>query len=354
MKCTRESSWARPARAARPAEVSSSVSAPPKIIMCSMNWQRTKAPGSSAGLFKASTGTLCGLSDGGGGSGYGAAYTFTAAGDYAVLHSFGQNHGEQPNSALIEAGGLLYGVTAVGGAFGEGEVFSLAPDGTLAIIHSFAGVAGGGQPSGELLLASDSNFYGVTTAGGDGGNGTIYQLTQAAGFSVITRFEAAPAPRLPLAGLIDGQDGFFYGTSSAGGANDAGTIFKVTTAGTLSVLDEASLAGVQGFDQPLLPLAPLSSGAFLSTAASGGDGGFGALYEVARTGEFSVLHPFDDTFAATPSGPSPAMPWEIFMAQPQMAVAPTRAQFSNSALQGSLRSCMNSMAAATEAIQRAD
>ncbi len=150
-------------------------------------------------MIKASTGTLYGLSDGGGASGYGAAYTFTAAGDYAVLHSFGQNHGEQPNSALIEAGGLFYGVTAAGGAFGAGEIFSLAPDGTLAILHSFDGIGAGGKPLREKcssLRRRRHNFYGVTTARQESKVETapFTSLPKPPDLrSVITRFEAAPA-----------------------------------------------------------------------------------------------------------------------------------------------------------------
>lgn len=40
----------------------------------------------------------------------------------------------------------------------------------------------------------------------------------------------------PYAGVIPATDGNFYGTTSGGGANGAGTVFKMTPGGTLTTL----------------------------------------------------------------------------------------------------------------------
>jgi uncharacterized repeat protein (TIGR03803 family) len=42
----------------------------------------------------------------------------------------------------------------------------------------------------------------------------------------------------PEAGLAQGSDGNFYGTTFGGGATDQGTVFKMTPAGVLTTLAE--------------------------------------------------------------------------------------------------------------------
>ncbi len=257
----------------------------------------------TGGLVLASNNTIYGLATNGANSSHGAVYTVTVAGALTLVHSFGQNFGESPNSALIESGGAIYGVTGAGGAFAAGEIYSLASAGTFSVLHSFDGGTGGQHPSSDLLKADDGNYYGVTDQGGVG-QGTLYQLTSASAYSVIYAFQGAPDGAAPEAPLVDGHDGFLYGTTSLGGTQDTGIFFKVTTSGTLTTLFEAVGNSVEaGMDSPLFPLEPLNSGPFLGTATGIDGGTFGSLFRIARDGSVTVLHSFDAIQASLSSGP---------------------------------------------------
>jgi uncharacterized repeat protein (TIGR03803 family) len=122
---------------------------------------------------------------------------------------------------------------------------------TISALHAFAGPDGIG-PQGPLLLASDGNFYGTTSTGGDDGQGcvhgcygTVFKMTRAGQLSVLHTFAygsaAAPFPDgcIPLEGLVEAPDGFLYGTtfgSNGPCSNHYGTIFKISKTGELHTL----------------------------------------------------------------------------------------------------------------------
>jgi uncharacterized repeat protein (TIGR03803 family) len=125
-------------------------------------------------------------------------------------------------------------------------------------LFSFGG-ANGIEPQGPLLQASDGNLYGVareTTYVMDGGNGgfgfyghgTFFRITTNGVFTTLASFAAFNDTNgygaNPLAGLIEGNDGNFYGTTVYGGKFNAGTVFKVTSNGVLKFL--ASFAFTNG------------------------------------------------------------------------------------------------------------
>src|SRR6266404_6186797 len=69
--------------------------------------------------------------------------------------------------------------------------------------------------------------------------------------------------------LVHGADGNFYGSTTAGGTNDLGTIFKITPQGTLTTLHQFS--GDQGVADGSFPLLSLESGGlFYGTTIAGG------------------------------------------------------------------------------------
>src|ERR1019366_7271863 len=78
-----------------------------------------------------------------------------------------------------------------------------------------------------LIQAHDGNFYGTTTAGGAHDAGTIFQMTPAGVLTSIYSFNTSDGAT-PDAGLVQGTDGKFYGTTYSGGTNNLGTIFKLT------------------------------------------------------------------------------------------------------------------------------
>jgi uncharacterized repeat protein (TIGR03803 family) len=164
--------------------------------------------------------------------------------------------GAFPETALIEGSdGFLYGVTRAGGPHGTGAVFKVSRDGTsFKVLHTFGAVTSdanavvplnldGAAPLGVLLQGADGFIYGTTSAGGENGRGTIFRVgTDGSGFQLQHVFAAltgSSSPQVnvggagPLAGLTDGKDGRFYGVASGGGTNGFGTIFAFDPVGRL-------------------------------------------------------------------------------------------------------------------------
>ncbi len=176
--------------------------------------------------------------------------------------------------------GNLYGTTQGGGtstncSFGCGSVIMITPNGVLTRLHSFDR-SDGQEPLGELVLGDDGNFYGTTSGSPLGalncanGCGTVFRISPDGVFTNLHTF-ASPEGKLPLAGLVQGSDGNFYGTCSRGGQFAFGTAFQITTNGVLTRL--VSFGGAIGVGAyPVAPLLQGSDGAFYGTTQVGGSG----------------------------------------------------------------------------------
>jgi len=141
--------------------------------------------------------------------------------------------GEGPDAGLIHAAdGDFYGTTSGGGTNGQGTVFRITSEGTLTTLHSFSG-PDGSQPYAGLIQSSDGNLYGTTEQGGglgckgSGGCGTVFKVTPGGTVSTLYSFSGQDGS-YPYAGLIQATDGNLYGTTSAGGANNKGTVFRLS------------------------------------------------------------------------------------------------------------------------------
>jgi uncharacterized repeat protein (TIGR03803 family) len=174
-------------------------------------------------------------------SGVGAVFELTPSGVLTTRVTFDGANGEYPAGGLRQdANGYFYGTTSVGGNFGAnvgygfGTVFRMSPAGSLAKLASF-GFTNGYNPSAGLAQGGDGNFYGTTLGGGPGGGGTVFQVTTNGVLSTLVAFNGANGSH-PQAGLIQGSDGNFYGTTEFGGAGGLGTVFKMTPAGELTTL----------------------------------------------------------------------------------------------------------------------
>jgi uncharacterized repeat protein (TIGR03803 family) len=115
-----------------------------------------------------------------------------------------------------------------------GTVFEITAGGRLTNLHSFDGTHGN-DPTAGLVQGADGNFYGTTYTGGTNYNGTVFKITPAGSLMTLHRFVGTDGAN-PWAGLVQATDGNFYGTTSGGGAHDGGTIFKITPAGKLSTV----------------------------------------------------------------------------------------------------------------------
>src|SRR5579871_1652313 len=121
---------------------------------------------------------------------------------------------------------------------------------TLNVLYNFSSATTGGtDPFAESLIqASDGNFYGTAEYGGDfNGFGTVFKITPQGVFTSLLTFDNTHGA-FPIGGVIQGRDGNFYGTTSGGGSGlgTAGTVFKITPAGTLTTLYNFNFAGING------------------------------------------------------------------------------------------------------------
>ena len=154
-----------------------------------------------------------------------------------------------PNGPLtIGASGILYGSSYDGGAYGLGTVFRLVPSpaGYVATIaYSFAGwpTDGAWPMNAGLVVDKTGAIYGTTSSGGFTNSGIAFKLTPTAGGyqeTILHSFQGSPNDgSTPQAPLIADSNGTLFGTTSAGGSGDRGTVFALRPAGsnyTMSVL----------------------------------------------------------------------------------------------------------------------
>lgn len=196
---------------------------------------------SQAGLIFDTAGNLYGTTEAGGAYRCGTVFKLSNTNGRwteTVLHSFKGSDGRSPYASLIfDKAGNLYGTTYKGGAHSVGAVFKITPgaNGTWAetVLHSFGAGGDGFYPYANLIFDAVGNLYGTTSWGGANGNsGTVFKLTPGAKGAwtekVLHSFGKGEDGASPYAGLILDAAGNLYGTTSQGGADNSGTVFKIT------------------------------------------------------------------------------------------------------------------------------
>jgi uncharacterized repeat protein (TIGR03803 family) len=119
-------------------------------------------------------------------------------------------------------------------------VYKATAAGKVTVLHTFKGYPTDGyRPIGILVQGTDGNFYGTTYQGGAHNQGSVFKITPAGVYTLVYSFSYSSSyldADLPQAGLTLGTDGNFYGVGAAGGSKNAGAIFKITPAGSESIL----------------------------------------------------------------------------------------------------------------------
>jgi uncharacterized repeat protein (TIGR03803 family) len=246
-----------------------------------------------AGLVEATDGQFFGTTAGGGPCGVGTVFKITAAGTFTILHSFDCSDGCEPVAGLIQASdGAFYGTTSIGGMVGAGTVFRITAAGAFTTLHSFENSSTeGARPLAGLIQASDGDFYGTTFEGGARSGGTVYKITAAGAVTTLYSFETGGIDgSRPEAGLIQANDGDFYGTTGSDGAGFCGTVFKITAAGTLTTLHPFG----QSTDgcSPRAGLIQASDGNLYGTTSRFGSAGAGTVFKITTSGALTTLHSF--------------------------------------------------------------
>lgn len=252
-------------------------------------------------------GELYGVARWGGYSGYGVLYRVQDDGaSYSVLHHFSPSGGDSsfPIAGLLQAsdGGFL-GLSSAGGMRNKGTFFKMRPDGTgYAILYHFGAPGTGESPAGKLVRGSDGVLYGTTSFGGSNYSGTIFKINEdGSGYSDLHHFSFRGSDGAALlTGLLEGSDGRLYGTTPDSTTNYCGTIFGINKNGSgfveLVVQTDNRFSGAPS---PVsAPLIECTDGLLYGTAYQGGQSGFGTVFRVARNGSgYEVLHHFGGTNA---------------------------------------------------------
>jgi uncharacterized repeat protein (TIGR03803 family) len=234
-----------------------------------------------------------------GGTCCGALFQITPAGNLKVIHNFtgSSNDGAFPQGGLtLGTDGNLYGTTYEGGSVTAGAVFKVTPGGTATTLHSFTGGSDGAYPYAPPVEGNDGNFYGTTTAGGNttvcgSGCGTIYKITPAGVLTTLYEFDITHGYE-PYGPLVLGTDGNFYGTTPAGTTANAGVVFKITPAGKFTLL--FSFDSTHG-ETPFAGLVQGADGNFYGTTIYGGSVGGGVVFKITPSGKLTVLHNINGT-----------------------------------------------------------
>lgn len=244
-------------------------------------------------------------------SGCGTIFKITPQGSLSVLYTF-QNgaDGAQPQAGLIlGSDGNFYGVTnggTQGGPQGAapGSIFKITPGGSFSTLHSMNGTTDGSQIQSRITQGVDGNFYGTSNENGADNSGTAFQVTPSGGFTLLHTFTGSTSDGgSPSSSLTQASDGNLYGTTTSGGANGAGTFYKLTPSGTFTLISSFSdTAGYFIFS----PLTVGSDGNFYATGVYGGiaddcstssnpDTGCGSIYELTTSGTLTNLYNFTGT-----------------------------------------------------------
>ncbi len=228
---------------------------------------------------------------------------------FRTLQSFELGPAYASASLVLAKDGNLYGVSALGGASNLGTIYKLTPDQKVTIVAEFTGQSGalpGSNPSTALVAGADGNLYGTTKIGGEG-FGVAYRMIPGGTAKVLAKFTGTggtlpgQAPRAPLTLAPNGE---LYGTTYQGGTGNFGTVFKIDPQGRVrSVMSFSRYDGtVLSGGLPIAPLAVGSDGRLYGTTTQGGIDDLGTVFRIAPGLSPKTLASFTSAFGTLPGG----------------------------------------------------
>ena len=162
---------------------------------------------------------------------------------------------------------------------------------TFTVLHNFTGSPDGSLPYGSLIRDQAGNLYGTTETGGASGAGTVFKVSKSGTLTVLYSFTGGSDGANPFAELLRDAAGNFYGTTANGGTSGVGTVFKLSKSGKETVLH--SFAG--GTTDGCFPYGGLlqdTAGNFYGTTEVCGASGVGTVFKLSKTGKETILHSF--------------------------------------------------------------
>lgn len=221
---------------------------------------------------------------------------------FTNLANFDITDGAFPNymSLIQGANGNYYGTTIEGGFYNEGTVFKMTPGGTVTVVYSFCAQTActdGSIPYAGLVLATNGDFYGTTSTGGTNNDGTVFKLTSAGILTTLHSFDSTDGAT-PGGPLVQATNGNFYGTTRLGGAGscNCGTVFEITAAGVLTTLHSFVGTFPEG-GYPYGGLVQAANGDLYGTTLAGEAGSFavGSFFRITLGGTLTTLYAFSST-----------------------------------------------------------
>ena len=252
--------------------------------------------GSGAQMVAGQDGNIYIVAEYGGQTEQGGIYELTTSGTLTLLYSFGGPTPLQEPVALVQApNGTFYGSTRVGagpgGAAFDGSIFSAQISGgsaTVSTIYSYPGGITAYYYATALVPGTDGNIYGIESFGGDT---KIFRLTPSGTYTVLHTLSAA-TDGYAAETLVLGADGNFYGLTSSGGANGGGTLFKVTPAGAYTVLYNFPVGGGTFGSAGAQSLLQGADGNLYGANSNGGANNSGSIFRITTSGAFTTLYSF--------------------------------------------------------------
>jgi uncharacterized repeat protein (TIGR03803 family) len=274
------------------------IASPAQTFTTLLNFDGSNGAAPLVSLVQGLDGDFYGDTIGGGSGSGGTVFKVTGGGELTTLYNFCQQTGciggISPYGPIAQdSTGNFYTTTE------SGAVFKITPEGGLTVLFTYPFT--NNLPFG-VILAADGDLYGTTYEDGQYGLGTVYKMTTGGAQTTLYNFCAtAPCPdgADPSGFLVQARDGNFYGTTTQGGINNGGTIFKMSPAGELSTLysfcsQPNCSDGSYGFS-----LTQGRDGNLYGVAAQGGNpactlglAGCGTLFKITLAGAFTKLYTF--------------------------------------------------------------
>ncbi|HZZ14485.1 MAG TPA: choice-of-anchor tandem repeat GloVer-containing protein [Candidatus Sulfotelmatobacter sp.] len=241
----------------------------------------------------------------------GATAVASPAQTFTTLLNFDMTNGAYPfHTSLVQGlDGKIYGTASSGGADptpcrfnpGCGTLFEITTGGTLTKLLKLNGTDGI-SPYAGLVQTGNGTFYGTTNSGGANNAGTIFKIT---GGTLTTLYNfcavASCADGIgPESSLVQATNGSLYGTTNNGGATGDGTVFKITPQGALTTLH--SFKGGDGTGPAFGALVEATDGNFYGTTQSGGTSSSGTVFKMTAAGRLTTLHSFNGSDGTNPNG----------------------------------------------------
>lgn len=190
--------------------------------------------------------------------------------------------------------GLIAFAVVIFFGFPQTPAQTQTPPVTFTTLVKFFSSRTGAYPLGGVIQGQDGNFYGTTMTGGSAGGGTVYKVTPSGDFTVLANFDASynnyPANIDSISSsLVQGDDGNFYSTTAYGGAYGDGSVYRMAPDGNLTTLVNFKANRVRPSPGPLIKGL---DGNLYGTTYYGGKYNQGTLFRLTPSGITTTLVEF--------------------------------------------------------------